>query len=246
MGTTGKLSRKELESRILRFSFLGSCVLSGAEVLMAVILHSYSILMDAVFDSAELIMMGPFLVLIPLLHINGLYISNILNGFICLGIILWYVRKRTGKFPKSIEDILMIPDDFGAGDNDRIDIEVKEIGAVNTVSEQVIAFCRGHGIDQRRSNFAGLALEEMAGNVVEHGFTKDKKKHVVDMRVVHKNGDIILRILDNCRSFDPLERIRNFNEGDRFSNVGIRLVNSISKDVQYQNLLGMNVLTIRI
>lgn len=68
MGTTGKLSRKELESRILRFSFLGSCVLTGAEVLMAVILHSYSILMDAVFDSAELIMMGPFLVLIPLLY----------------------------------------------------------------------------------------------------------------------------------------------------------------------------------
>ena len=186
------------------------------------------------------------LLLIPLLHMNGLYISNILNGFICLGILLWYVKKHIGKSPKNIEDILMIPDDFGAGESDRIDIEVKEVGTVNTVSEQVIAFCRDHGIDQRRSNFAGLALEEMAGNVVEHGFTKDKKKHVVDMRVVHKGGDIILRILDNCRAFDPLERIKNFNEGDQFANVGIRLVNSISKDVQYQNLLGMNVLTIRI
>ena len=61
-------NREELEKRILRFSFLGSCVLSGAEVLMAIILHSYSILMDAIFDSAELFMMGPFLVLVPLLY----------------------------------------------------------------------------------------------------------------------------------------------------------------------------------
>lgn len=61
-------NREELEKRILRFSFLGSCVLTGAEVLMAIILHSYSILMDAIFDSAELFMMGPFLVLVPLLY----------------------------------------------------------------------------------------------------------------------------------------------------------------------------------
>ena len=58
----------EIEKRILRISFIGSCALSGAEVLMAIILHSYSILMDAIFDSAELIMMGPFLVLVPLLY----------------------------------------------------------------------------------------------------------------------------------------------------------------------------------
>ena len=186
------------------------------------------------------------LILIPLLHMTGLYISNILNGFICLAILIWYVKKQTGKSPKSIEDILMIPDEFGVDESNRIDIEVKEVGAVNTVSEQVIGFCREHGIDRRRAYFAGLALEEMAGNVVEHGFTKDKKKHVVDMRVVHKKGDIILRILDNCRAFDPLERIKNVNEGDQFANVGIRLVTKISKDVQYQNLLGMNVLTMRI
>ena len=33
---------------------------------------------------------------------------------------------------------------------------------------------------------------------------------------------------------------------DRISNIGIRLVNNITKDTQYQNLLGMNVFTIRI
>ena len=34
--------------------------------------------------------------------------------------------------------------------------------------------------------------------------------------------------------------------GECGSNVGIRLVYGIAKEVKYQNLLGMNVLTIRI
>ena len=66
-------------------------------------------------------------------------------------------------------------------------------------------FCREHGIDQRRSNFAGLALEEMAGNVVEHGFTKDKKNHVVDMRVVHKRAaSVRAGLLDDLKRAEAL------------------------------------------
>ena len=29
-------------------------------------------------------------------------------------------------------------------------------------------------------------MEEMAGNVVRHGFSKDNKRHSADIRVVHK------------------------------------------------------------
>jgi len=46
-------------------------------------------------------------------------------------------------------------------------------------------------------------------------------------------------------SFDPLERMKAVDEGAPYRNVGIRLVNGIARDVQYQNLLGTNVLTIR-
>lgn len=56
--------------------------------------------------------------------------------------------------------------------------------------------------------FAGLALEEMAGNVVSHGFSADNKKYFIDIRVVHKGDDIILRIRDNCIAFDPTERMK--------------------------------------
>ena len=89
-------------------------------------------------------------------------------------------------------------------------------------------------------------MEEMAGNIVRHGFSGDSKKHSVDIRVVLKDDDIILRIRDNCIAFNPSEYHKIMQENDDFKNIGIKLVYGIAKKVDYQNLLGMNVLTIRI
>ncbi len=93
---------------------------------------------------------------------------------------------------------------------------------------------------------SGLCLEEMAGNVVLHGFHKDRKRHSVDIRVVYKEGEIILRIKDDCKPFDPSEQIKVFDPNDKVKNVGIRLVHGISKQLEYRNMLGLNVLMVRI
>jgi anti-sigma regulatory factor (Ser/Thr protein kinase) len=85
----------------------------------------------------------------------------------------------------------------------------------------------------------------MAGNIVTHGFSKDAKKHSVDIRVIHKGDEIILRMRDNCKAFDPASRAKIMEQDDAGKNVGIRLVYKIAKDVSYQNLLGLNVLTMR-
>ncbi len=67
-----------------------------------------------------------------------------------------------------------------------------------------------------------------------------------DVRVVHKDDDVILRVKDDCIPFDPHER-QGFVEGDDIiKNIGIRMVFRIARDVRYQNILGLNVLTIRI
>ena len=114
------------------------------------------------------------------------------------------------------------------------------------VSERVQSFCLERGVDARRAYLAGLAMEEMAGNIVDHGFTKDRKKHSIDVRVAHKGDDVILRIKDDCVPFDPAERRQLADSGDPAKNIGIRLVFRIARDVQYQNILGLNVLTVRI
>lgn len=68
MNTGKKFTKEEIETKVLRLSFIGSCLLSGSEIIMALILRSYAVMMDGIFDSAELVMMGPFLVLVPLLY----------------------------------------------------------------------------------------------------------------------------------------------------------------------------------
>lgn len=138
-------------------------------------------------------------------------------------------------------------DGTGAVADRRIDISVRGMEEVVGVSGQVIAFCRRLGLDERRAFFAGLCMEEMAGNVVTHGFTKDAKPHSADIRVVHKDNELILRIRDNCAGFDPVEYVQMMEQEDEAGrNVGIRLVYEIAEGIQYQNLLGMNVLAIRI
>lgn len=186
------------------------------------------------------------LVLIPRMGMNGLYIANILNGFICSAVIVagaWLSRKR---FPRSLEDLLALPERFGVSKEERLDITVRNIQETMEVSRRVIDFCTSRGIDQRRAYYAGLCMEEMAGNVVLHGFSKDQKKHSLDIRVSHSGDDIILRLRDNCVSFNPVERARAMEKGDGIKDVGIRLAYRIAKSVQYQHLLGLNVLVMRI
>ena len=147
--------------------------------------------------------------------------------------------------PETPEDVLALPDSFGAEDDDRMDMTMASMEEVVDVAQQVEAFCLARGFDKRKSELAGLAMEEMAGNVVAHGFPKDRKKHAVDIRVVRKADDLILRIRDDCVPFDPEERSRIIDPEDITKNIGIRMIYGLAEQVRYQNMLGLNVLTIR-
>ncbi len=56
------------ERKILNLSLIGSILFLLAEVFFAIYTGSKAVLMDCVYDIADLIMIGPFLVLVPLLY----------------------------------------------------------------------------------------------------------------------------------------------------------------------------------
>ena len=185
-------------------------------------------------------------ILIPVIGMNGLYIANILNGVVIIVIFYMYSCFRNRKLPSNMDELMVIPDDFGVSAGERMDLTVRNMDEVVTISVQVQEFCRDRGIDMRRSYLAGLAMEEMAGNIVQHGFTKDSRKHTLDVRVVHKNDDVILRLRDDCIPFDPAAISRIAERGSSGKNIGIHMIYSIIKDIEYQNILGLNVLTMKI
>lgn len=185
-------------------------------------------------------------VLMPFMGLNGAFLAYPLRGVAVCLFILAYAWVRNGRFPRNLEELMVIPRDFGVEPDARMDLSVQSIEETVTVSRRVRAFCACRGIDSRRTFFAGLCLEEMAGNVVSHGFAADKKRHSVDIRVTHKDDDLILRIKDDCVPFDPKERMEMIDPEDRAHNIGIRMVYGLASSICYQHILGLNVLTVRI
>lgn len=185
-------------------------------------------------------------ILIRLLGMNSVYVANILNGIVCALVILGYSWIKNRRLPRSMDELMVVPEDFGAPESERMDLTIRSMEEVVTISQQVQRFCEEKGIDPRRAYLSGLAMEEMAGNIVDHGFTKDQKAHSIEARVVHKDDDVILRLKDDCIPFNPSERQQLAAGDDPVKNIGIRMVFGMARDVQYQNILGLNVLTIRI
>ncbi len=182
--------------------------------------------------------------LIRFLGINSVYVANVLNGTVTTIVIIGYAWLMNRHRPRNMGELMVIPDDFGASEDERMDLTIRSMEEVVSISEQVQRFCLDRGVDERRAYLAGLSMEEMAGNIVDHGFTKDHKKHSVDVRVVHKDNAVILRIKDDCVPFDPGERLKMSGDSDVVKNIGIRMVFKIAEKVEYQNILGLNVLTV--
>ncbi len=127
-------------------------------------------------------------------------------------------------------------------------LSVRNMTEVLTVSAELVGFCLENGVDARRAKLCGLCMEEMAGNVVLHGFTKKKRgEPVIDMSVACEDGgDVVLRLRDNCPPFDPGTRFGAVDPDDPCKNIGIRMVAKLAAEMDYQSSFGMNVLTIRL
>ena len=61
-------NKLKYEKYIMNISMIGSVLFMIAEGVMAFWTRSHSILMDCIFDLTDLIMIGPFLLLVPLLY----------------------------------------------------------------------------------------------------------------------------------------------------------------------------------
>lgn len=184
-------------------------------------------------------------ILAPGFGMNGVFSAHIASGVLTLLVILLYTVLFWKRFPKSLSDLLVLEPGFGVKKEDRIDLQIGSMDEVVNLSSDVIDFSRNHTIDERRSVIAGLCIEEMAGNIVRHGFD-GRKEYCIDVRVVYKDGSLLIRLKDNCRAFNPREVQSLYEPKDFTRNIGLRIVSQMAADMSYNNCLGINVLTITI
>ena len=184
--------------------------------------------------------------LLPSMGMAGVDTAHVLSGVLQIIIILVYACIKKRGLPRSLDDLMAFPPDFGVPESEWMNLTVRTMEDVISVSRTLEHFCLSRGTDRRRSCFAALAMEEMAGNIVRHGFSGSNSRQEAVIRVTRKGNDLILRIRDNGRYLNPVERLQMMDPEDRVSNVGLRLARRCASEMQYQSILGLNVLTLRI
>ena len=117
---------------------------------------------------------------------------------------------------------------------------------VQELSQAVWDFCESRGCDKRTTYLVSLSVEEMAGNIITHGFKGDKRPHSIDVRLLIKGEDIILRIRDDCLIFDPVQQLSLYSEENKTHHMGLRMIINSARDTQYTCILKLNNLVIKI
>ena len=145
------------------------------------------------------------------------------------------------------DHLWMFPKNFGVPVSDEISADITTQKEVMEFSEKAWQFCVDKGEPDRIAYLTSLAVEEMAKNVIEHGFTKDNKEHLLSARIVHKEDELIIRMRDNCVSFDPRKKYEQIYAGDDAAgNFGIRMIMAEASEVSYTTMFNLNNLLIRI
>ena len=177
------------------------------------------------------------------LKIYGIFSSYFLGDLLTLIMIYIIIAFSHKKVLCNIDDLIDLPENFDI--ERKMMVSISSIKEVIDISKKVEKFCKDNGINNKTAMAAGLCIEEMAGNIVLHGFTKDRKKrHTIDIFVGLEKEKISIRIKDDCIMFDPLKRLGTSDEIE--SNIGIRLVKNIASTMYYQTTFGLNVLNIEI
>lgn len=154
---------------------------------------------------------------------------------------VWVTRKR---FPRGVEDFMLLPDGFGGKDEDNLTACITSMDDVARESQRAEEFCRAHGVDENNSRLMALFVEEMAGNIISHGKSREEGGVFADYRLFASEKNICLSLRDYCDAFDPKKYYELHQEDKAEKSVGIRMVMKLAKDVRYTNTYNSNCLFI--
>ncbi len=175
---------------------------------------------------------------------KGIMASVAVGKAVLFIIMFSVICLRNKGVPKRLEDYMFLPKDFGGGEDDNIHAQITSLQDVTRESERAAAFCRAHGVDERKSNMMALFVEEMAGNIVAHGKPRGKRGVCADYRLHADGGKICLSLRDYCEAFDPMKYYEVHQSDATDENIGIRMVMKLAKDIRYINTFNSNCLFI--
>ncbi|RKM61272.1 hypothetical protein D6855_05105 [Butyrivibrio sp. CB08] len=207
--------------------------------------HSIFVNIQSIFDGF-FSMVIPAAILAPVMGALGVWLANPIGIVLTILTVPVYCIIFWKRIPKNMDEWMLLKPEFGVDPGNVLDIPITSNDDVSEASARIQQFCLEHGMEKRSAYYSALCLEELAGNVIRHGFSADKKKHSLNAMAIFLGEKVLLRIKDDCAPFDPNQMAEMTSSDGGFDNLGIRMVYNIASDVNYQNMLGLNVLTVTV
>lgn len=207
--------------------------------------HNLFVNIQSIFDGF-FAMVIPSLVLAPVMGAMGVWLANPIGIVMTILLVPIYCIIYWRHVPRNIDEMMFIRPGFGAAPSDVLDVSISTLDGVANAAARIQEFCVEHDVDKKSSYYAALCVEEIAANIVTRGFSADKKSHFLTAMAIFLQDRLVLRLKDDCPAFDPGEIADLSSEESGLDNLGIRMVYDIADDVNYQNMLGLNVLTVTV
>ena len=189
-------------------------------------------------------MVIPALILAPRFGAIGIWMSIPIGIIFTILLVPIYKIIFWKHAPRNIDEGMLLTKHFGVSEGSVLDIAIHDEAELVDISQKAQDFCLSNGMGKKTSYYAALCIEEMAGNVIRHGFNADNKKHSLNIMMIFKDDTIVLRIKDDCIPFNPIEMAEATSDSES-GNIGIRMIYKIADDISYQNMLGLNILTVK-
>ena len=187
--------------------------------------------------------------LLPIIGVNAIWVAfpaaQVLQMLIIAAIIVVQNRKLRLKPTNFWKWYMALPADFDVPKEDRLDRTINSHEQVIALYRTVRDFCAAHGCDERRKYFIALAVEELATNSLQTGF-RPEKHNTIDVRILKKDDDYIVRFRDDCEIFDPVKQLQLYDKDVPLHHMGLRMAIASARSVQYTTILKLNNLVLRV
>lgn len=247
------LTESDASAELLRFAIYLICLGAPFSILvqarisyLQAIEHVREAQWMGIASNLVILTVAALLYLVPF-GVRGVFMAFSTAPILTLLVSLVIHSKRSGKVFPAVDDYLELDDSFYTKPGDVISYPLESIEDCALASEQVVLFCRGHKIEDRKCFIAGVCFEELTTNSIEHGIKNSKGIKTADIRVVIDSGDVIIRLRDGGRAFNLKNFAERMERDDNLeSGIGIKIIMNSVKNVSYYRTYGMNTTIIKI
>lgn len=175
---------------------------------------------------------------------KGLLASIALGKSLLAGTVFLMLCIINRQVPRSLKQYMLMPASFGNDCRGNLYGRINSIADVAQEMRRTEEFCLEQGADAKTAMRMSLFMEEMAGNIVQHGNPDVRKNSGAEYRLFVNDNRICLTLRDYNRAFDPTAWYRENQNSVPGEGTGIRMVMALAEETCYFSAFNSNNLII--